>query len=358
MKRILIGAVLGLFISLSACAQNKKVEKTHVIGYYNVENLFDVYDDPVKNDAEFLPEGKNKWTQPKYEAKLGNIARVISEMAKTNGKFHTILGVSEIENRLVLEDLVAQPAIAKANYQIIHYESPDRRGIDVALLYRPDQFRFVESESIPFDFESEEIEFDMDKERQPEFKTRDVLMVRGYIGEEHFAFYVAHLPSRYGGKGGDLRSRGAEIIYEHAVKMMKKYPEIKISVFGDMNDNPTDLSIAKYLRGREKPEQVGEYDFFCPFTSMLKKGYGSLAYRGEWNIYDIGLVNKNLLDAPNGGYKIQKIGRKKNYGVVFKKPFMIQQEGYYKGYPFRAFSSGVFQNGYSDHFPTYIVIGK
>lgn len=331
--------------------------KNYVIGFYNLENLFDTYDDPAKNDEEFLPDGANQWTEAKYQKKLHNMATVIAAMAEANGVFHAVLGVCEIENRLVLEDLVSQEEIAKANYQIVHYDSPDNRGVDVGLLYRPDCFTYLDSESLPFTFDSD-IEFSMDEEQQENFKTRDILMVHGQIDGEDFAFYVAHLPSRYGGKGGDLRSRGAEIIYDHAMEMMEKYPGIKIVVMGDMNDNPTDVSMYGYLHAEEFSEEVGPDDFFCPFISMLKKGYGSIAYRGEWSIYDNILVNYTLLNAPDGGLKIKKTGKKGNYGVVFKRPFMITQEGQYKGYPFRTFSNGSFIGGYSDHFPTFIVIGK
>ena len=183
-------------------------------------------------------------------------------------------------------------------------------------------------------------------------------MVRGLLGGEMFAFFVAHLPSRIGGKGMDLRSRGAEIIYEHSVRLMKEYPGIKIMVMGDMNDNPTDESMAVYMHGRENISEVGAQDFFSPFTSMLKAGYGSLAYRGEWNIYDIILVNEPLVNAKPGSLRIIPIVKGKYYGRVFSKPFMVQQSGQYKGTPFRTFSSGTFINGYSDHYPTYIVVSN
>ena len=361
---------LLLFLSVFACAQGRQnrqnAEKNYIIGFYNLENLFDIYDDPAKNDEEYLPDGKNKWTQEKYEKKLANMAKVIRSMKNDNGVYHTILGVSEIENRLVLEDLVSQPAIADANYQIVHYDGPDRRGVDVALLYRPDQFKFLDSESIPYTFDSKNIEFsEMTKEQQDYFRTRDILMVHGLIDGEHFAFYVAHLPSRAGGKkgGDDLRSRGGEIMYEHAKMMEQKYPGIKIVCMGDMNDNPTDNSMAKYLRGKEKPEEVGKDDFFSPFLSMLKAGYGSLCYQGTWSIYDLELVNWNLLNAPDGGLKLKQVIKpKKNkpgfYGIVYHQPWMTTQEAQYKGYPFRTFSNGSFINGYSDHYPTYIVVTK
>ena len=356
MKRSFIVAALLLLMSLSASAQ--KTQQNYVIGFYNLENLFDTYDDPVKNDSEFLPEGKNKWTQAKYEKKLHNMAKVIRSMADNNKRWHTILGISEIENRLVIEDLVSQPEIADANYQIVHYDSPDRRGVDVALLYKPDQFTYLDSEAIPFDFNSD---IDFSDTDTSYFKTRDILMVHGLIAGEHFAFYVAHLPSRIGGKGGNLRSRGAEIIYNHSREMEAKYPGIKIVAMGDMNDNPTDDSMAKYLHGQERLENVTPTEFFSPYISMLKAGYGSLCYQGVWSIYDLELVNYNLAHAPDGGLKIQPVTKnhgKEYYGVVFKRPWMTTQKGQYKGYPFRTFSNGAFVGGYSDHYPTYIVIGK
>lgn len=356
MKRSFIVAALLILMSLSASAQ--KTQQNYVIGFYNLENLFDIYDDPVKNDNEFLPEGKNKWTQAKYEKKLHNMAKVIRSMADNNKRWHTILGISEIENRLVIEDLVSQPEIADANYQIVHYDSPDRRGVDVALLYKPDQFTYLDSESIPFDFNSD---IDFSDTDTSYFKTRDILMVHGLIAGEHFAFYVAHLPSRVGGKGGNLRSRGAEIIYNHSREMEAKYPGIKIVAMGDMNDNPTDDSMAKYLHGQERLENVTPTEFFSPYISMLKAGYGSLCYQGVWSIYDLELVNYNLAHAPDGGLKIQPVTKnhgKEYYGVVFKRPWMTTQKGQYKGYPFRTFSNGAFVGGYSDHYPTYIVIGK
>lgn len=359
MKHRLYTILFLLSLSIGLCAQDgEKGKRNYVIGFYNLENLFDTYDDPAKNDEEFLPEGKNKWTEAKYTKKLHNMASVIRTMADANGRFHTILGVSEIENRLVLEDLVSQPEIADANYQIVHYDGPDRRGVDVALLYKPEQFTYIDSESIPFTFEGSAIEFSMNREQQKKFRTRDILMVHGTIDGEHFAFYVAHLPSRIGGKGGDLRSRGGEIIYNHALGMMEKYPGIKVAVMGDMNDNPTDDSMAVYLHGKENPQEVGKTDFYSPFLSMYKQGFGSLAYQGEWSIYDLILINENLLNAPEGGLKIRTADKKGHYGVVFRRPFMVTQKGQYKGYPFRTFSNGSFIGGYSDHFPTYIVVSK
>ncbi|MBQ7610304.1 MAG: endonuclease/exonuclease/phosphatase family protein [Bacteroidales bacterium] len=353
MKRILYTLILlALLVPASSCAQGKR---SYVIGFYNLENLFDTYHDEGKNDYEYLPDGANQWTEAKYTKKLHNMASVIRAMKDENKVWHAVLGVSEIENRHVLEDLVSQPEIAEANYQIVHYDGPDRRGVDVALLYRPNLFKVLESKSIPFDFNSS-IEFSLNEEEKAYFRTRDILMVRGMLGNEMFAFFVAHLPSRIGGKGGDLRSRGGEIMYQESMRLMAEYPGIKIVAMGDMNDNPTDPSMAVYMHGKENIDEVEQEDFFSPFVSMLKSGYGSLAYQGEWNIYDIIVVNANLCRGE--GLKIRPIVKKKFYGRIFNPPFMTQQEGPYAGTPFRTFSGGAFIGGYSDHYPTYIVVSN
>ena len=353
MKRVVYFVLIFLLIiPLMSCAQGKR---SYVIGFYNLENLFDTYHDEGKNDYEYLPDGANQWTEAKYAKKLHNMASVIRAMKDENKVWHALLGVSEIENRHVLEDLVSQPEIAEANYQIVHYDGPDRRGVDVALLYRPNQFKVLESKSIPFDFNSS-IEFSLNEEEKAYFRTRDILMVRGMLGNEMFAVFVAHLPSRIGGKGSDLRSRGGEIMYQESMKLMEAYPDIKIVAMGDMNDNPTDPSMAVYMHGKENIDEVGKEDFFSPFVSMLKSGYGSLAYQGEWNIYDIIVVNANLCRGE--GLKIRPIVKKKFYGRIFNPPFMTQQEGPYAGTPFRTFSGGAFIGGYSDHYPTYIVVSN
>ena len=358
MKKTLyiIAALALLMLPRTANAQK---HKSYVIGFYNLENLFDTYHDEGKNDYEYLPDGANEWTEEKYAKKLRNMARVIADMKKDNGAWHAVLGVSEVENRHVLEDLVSEPAIAEANYQIVHYDGPDRRGVDCALFYRPEVFTYITSESIPFTFEPSRIDWSAWTEEEKEaFRTRDILMVRGTIDGEMFAFFVCHLPSRLGGKGADLRPRGAEIAYMRAMELQEEFPGIKIVVMGDMNDNPTDVSMTEYLHGKEFRDDLDDEDFFNPFLSMIKAGYSSLYYRGEGNIFDIVMVNKALADAEDDTFEIQPILKKKFYGRIFSKPYMTNQSGQYKGTPFRTFSNGAFVGGFSDHYPTYIVIKK
>ncbi len=331
--------------------------RSYILGFYNLENLFDTYHDEGKNDNEYLPDGANQWTEVKYAKKLHNMAVVIRAMADENKAFHSVLGVSEIENRHVLEDLVSQPEIAKANFQIVHYDGPDRRGVDVALLYRPEHFKVIESQSIPFTFEGSSIDFGMTAEEKDYFRTRDILMVRGLLDGEMFAFFVAHLPSRLGGKSSALRDRGGEIIYQRSMELMRDFPGIKIVAMGDMNDNPTDASMTKYVNAKEKISDVGPENFFSPFISMYKAGYGSLAYRGVWSIFDIIIVNSNLCDPPKGTLAIMPIVNKKYYARIFHQPFMANQGGQYKDTPKRTLAdTGV--EGYSDHYPTYIVVSN
>ena len=173
---------------MSAASVPAQSRHNYVVGFYNLENLFDTYNDPVKNDEEYLPDGKNEWTEVKYQKKLHNMATVIAEMAKANGAFHTILGVSELENRLVLEDLVSQPELAGANFQIVHYDGPDRRGVDVGLLYRADQFEYLDSESIPFSFADTQVPITLTQDEQDNFSPRRMGLRRSYydrLGRYH-----------------------------------------------------------------------------------------------------------------------------------------------------------------------------
>ena len=355
MRRFIL-AVSCLFVLTTAVHAGG--DRKYVVGFYNVENLFDTVHDEGKDDAEFLPDGKSAWTEGKYNLKLRNIATVIKAMADENGCYHSIIGLAEVENRGVLKDLVKQKDIAPAKYRIVHHEGPDTRGIDVALLYKPSDFKLIGSESIPFDLSRTRVPVESKDSLQAVFKTRDILMVHGRLAGEEVAVYVAHLPSRLGGRGGNLRDVGAEIIYNHAMRMSAAHPGIKIVVMGDMNDDPVDESQVVWLHARETLSETTDADFFCPFISMLKDGYGSMEYRGTWEIFDNILVNSTLAKAPQGGLRIQQTDDRGHYGRVFKVPFNTQQTGNYKGTPFRTFSYGAFINGYSDHYPTFIVLGK
>ena len=354
------GWLVTLFAALAlfqACSV-RIPDDAYVIGFYNVENLFDAEHDRGKSDQAFLPDGENNWTQEKYEKKVVNIAEVIKAMADRNGRWHTVLGMAEVENDRVLEALVADPQIAEAGYEFIHFEGPDVRGIDCAMLYRPSQFKVLETRTLPYDFKTRKgIVFEKTPEEQRAFKTRDVLFVRGLLEGAPFAFYVCHWPSRTGDKGSDLRCRAAEIVYDDIQAVEAQHPGIKVVVMGDMNDNPEDECMAVWLRGRETIEEMQEGDLFSPFLRMHKDGFGSEEYHGEWNIFDCIFVNGALAAPQDGSLRICKSDAF-HYGYIFDAPFLVQQEGRYAGTPKRTLSGGQFLDGYSDHYPTYIVISK
>ncbi len=355
MKRIL---TLLAGLALLAGCMVQIPDDAYVIGFYNVENLFDAEHDRGKSDQAFLPDGENNWTQEKYEKKVANIAEVIKAMADKNGRWHTVLGMAEVENDRVLEALVADPQIAEAGYEFIHFEGPDVRGIDCAMLYRPSQFKVLETRTLPYDFNTRKgIVFEKTPEEQRAFKTRDVLVVRGLLEGAPFAFYVCHWPSRTGNKGSDLRCRAAEIVYDDIRALEAQHPGIRVVVMGDMNDNPEDECMAVWLRGRETIEEMQEGDLFSPFLRMHKDGFGSEEYHGEWNIFDCIFVNGALAAPEDGGLRICKSDAF-HYGYIFDAPFLTQQDGRYAGTPKRTISGGQFMDGYSDHYPTYIIISK
>ena len=358
MKTLRIIALLAALVLLAACVQSLP-DDAYVVGFYNVENLFDTVHDRGKNDEAFTPQGENAWTQDKYERKLSNIASVIRAMSEKNGRWHALLGLAEVENDRVLEDLVSCREIAEAGYKFVHEESPDVRGIDCALLYRPSQFKVLEVRTLPYDFNTKSgIVFEKTLQEQREFKTRDVLCVRGELAGERLAIYVCHWPSRSGDKGEDLRCRAAEIVHDDILAMEKRFPGINIIVMGDMNDNPEDLCMSGFLHGRETIAEMKKGDLFSPFLRMHKDGFGTQEYHGEWNIFDCIFVNAALTDTEaQGSLHILKSDHV-HYGYVFDPPFLTQQDGRYAGTPFRTFSGGQFIDGYSDHYPTYIIISQ
>ena len=316
--------------------------------FYNFENLFDTINDPEILDEEFTPDGPKKWNSVKYNKKIGNLERVLFDIAALDKNYPAVIGVSEVENRSVLEDVIATPKLAPANYRIVHYDSPDARGVDVAFFYRPDVFELEGSAPIPFTMEG-----------LPNFKTRDIVTMWGTIEGEPFYFMVAHWPSRLGGKEASApkRERAAEIMRRAADSVLRLDPATKVVMMGDFNDDATDDSITEVLGAKGDIRKLEPGDYYNPFINVLKAGYGTLAYQDAWNLFDNIVVSENLV--AGDGLKIRKASPKARfYGNIFSRPYMIQQEGQYKGYPLRTFVGNNFQGGYSDHFPVYIYIGK
>ena len=332
----------GLGIS-RVSAQEQQAYKVGLVGFYNLENLFDTIDDPMKQDEEFLPQGVNQWNTEKYTTKLHNMAYAISTIGTDwSPDGVAVLGVSEIENRTVLEDLVLQPEIKDRNYHIVHYESPDRRGVDVGLLYNPKYFKLVSSKSyrtvVP---------------DQPDFITRDQLLVSGLFDGEMMHFIVMHWPSRYGGEKRSLPGRvaAAELCRHIADSILNEDANAKIIMMGDYNDYPDNKSVTKYLRATGDMNNLGEGEFFNPMYDLHKKGIGTNYYNDVPGVLDQTIITPGLLPSDYSTYQFKN-------AKVHNKEFLKQHGGRYNGYPFRTFGSGVWMGGYSDHFPVYVILLK
>ena len=305
MKKTVLMLCMALFTVASLSAQ----DKPYSVVFYNLENLFDIYNDPETHDDEFTPQGVKQWNETRYQKKLYNMERVLFDIAAQQKEYPIVIGVSEIENRSVLEDLISQPKLKGANYRICHYDSPDARGVDVAFLYRPDVFKIQGSDNIKLHVEG-----------LPNFRTRDLVVMWGTIEDEPFYFLVSHWPSRLGGKEASQFKRDAcaKQIREIKDSLLRENPATKVIVMGDFNDDATDDSIVEVMGAKGKVKELESGDFFNPYNEMLRAGLGTLAYQDEWNLFDNICVTENLVNAERGKLKILK--GKKYYGNIFTRP--------------------------------------
>lgn len=344
MKNLLLLMIWSCGLSLSL-AQEKKEYHIISIGFYNLENLFDVYDDPNTFDEDFTSKGKEKWTESTYREKLGKMAFTISQIGQQETYLPpAILGVCEIENRDVLEDLIKEPALLPFNYGIVHFESPDLRGIDVGLLYRQDLFK-------PNNVESHELVLYDNRDPGKRVYTRDQLVVSGNLDGELVHFIVNHWPSRSGGEKYSSPKREAAAFLNKRIidSIQKKDPYAKIITMGDFNDDPHNKSLSKILNAKPKRADLQLKDMYNPMATISEKGIGSLAYRDGWNLFDQIIVSQGLLS--NEGYNFYK-------AEVFNPGFLRTPTGQYRGYPFRSFGGGGYSGGFSDHFPVYVLLIK
>ena len=355
-----IALVIMLLIGVGSYAQDKKF-KVHTIAFYNVENLFDVVNDPKINDEEFLPSGSMGWTEDKYNKKLSYLSRVISEIGTAeNPNSPTVLGVAEIENRKVLEDLVKQPALINKEYGVIHFDSPDRRGIDVGFLYQKQYFTPTSYKNIPLYVsyggeaakdEAEKTDDDTQADASTRrIFTRDQLLVTGLLDGEEIHFIVNHWPSRSGGekRSSPYREAAAALNKKIIDSLYKINPDAKIITMGDLNDGPYNKSIKKVLGAKGKKEEVEPKGLFNPMEDMSERGIGTLAYRDAWDLFDQMIVTEPLIRKDYTSFRFWKAG-------VFNKSYLTQTTGQYKGYPLRNWNGQV---GYSDHFPVYLYLIK
>lgn len=342
-QRIIFGLIF-LFVGYAHLVAQGQY-RIAAIGFYNLENLFDTVNDTTINDEDFLPTGANLWTPDKYREKQTNMAKVIAEIAaeKTPDGL-ALLGVAEIENRFVLEDLVKEPALASRHYQIVHYDSPDERGIDVGLLYNPKYFKVTASKVLP-------VLIIMDnQERQ---FTRDVLLVSGMFDGEPVHVMVNHWPSRRGGEKASepWRVAAAMVCKKAADSLLLADPQAKFVIMGDLNDDPSNNSVKEVLRGKKEKEEVRKGDTFNPFYNLYKKGLGTLAYRDAWSLFDQIILSPAWIQPESGGYQFFQAN-------VHGPNYLRQQSGQFKGYPYRTFVGTEYRGGYSDHFPTYFYAVK
>lgn len=331
--RTLLLLLLGT-LCFRAGAQ-KKTYQVRTIAFYNLENLFDTHNDTLTRDDDRTPDGADRWSEARLGRKLKNLARVLSEIGREIGASPPdIIGVCEVENRKVLEGLIGQPALHPFDYGIVHFNSPDHRGIDVGLLYRKGRFFPTEARSFRL------LLHDAEGKRK---YTRDQLVVSGLLDQEEVHLLVNHWPSRGGAalhsrafrKEAALRQRFLvdSILFHH--------PGAKIISMGDFNDNPTDPSMRILGRGRHPEEGL-----YNPMEKLFRQGTGSLAYRDRWNLFDQMLFSMSLIKPSPNTYGFWK-------ARVYQPSYLKTREGRYRGYPLRTYAGGRYQGGYSDHFPVY-----
>jgi hypothetical protein len=340
--------ILFIFIIIAfqpVFSQKKYEIKT--IAFYNLENLFDIVDDTLKLD-ETSPIMEIKENRAGiYQLKLNNMAKVLSEIGTDEAKNSpVIIGVAEIENYGVLEDLINTSFLKDKKYSIIHYDSPDIRGIDVGFLYQSSFFKPIYHETFELRL------WGADGYR---IFTRDQLLVSGYLGDELIHIIVNHWPSRRGGesKSRPNREKAAYLNTQIIAKIKETDPNPKIIIMGDLNDDPINSSLKNILKTKSKKSDVREGDIYNPMEEMFRLGQNTLAYRDNINLFDQIMFTSPLLTTTKdySTYKMYKAG-------IFKPQYLTTQTGKYKGYPFRSFGNGGFTGGYSDHYPVYIYLIK
>ncbi|TQD38488.1 endonuclease/exonuclease/phosphatase family protein [Haloflavibacter putidus] len=343
--------LLLIFICITSLsfAQSKKTYKVNTIAFYNVENLFDTENDPTKYDeASPMMEMSAALREEVYPKKLKNMAKVIAEIgADVTKNAPAIIGVAEVENRKVLEDLVNEPVLRDKNYGIIHEDSPDERGIDVALLYRKDVFK-------PKSVSSHTLKLFRKNNPEKRDHTRDQLLVSGLLDGDEMHFIVNHWPSRSGGEAASRskREKAAALNVKIIDSLMAIDPYSKIVTMGDFNDGPYNTSIKEVLGAKAEKEDTKVKELYNPMENMQKKqGIGTIAYRDSWDLFDQIIISQAFLKEDYSTYQYYKAG-------VFNPNYLVNPRGKYKGYPFRSFSGGGFTGGYSDHFPVYIYVIK
>jgi hypothetical protein len=334
--------VLTLLPFISLCQQHYK---RVVVGFYNLENFYDTVNNPIVNDDEFLPGGPRHYNTAVYLDKVEKLATVIAKIGRSfSADGPAILGVAEVENDTVLNDLVRHPLISDRNYRFVHYDSRDLRGVDVALLYNPGYFEVLQSFKLHVQLPggSKESAF-----------TRDVLWVKGLLLGEEVHVFVNHWPSRLGGETRSEPARMAAAKVSHRIidSLLQANANCKVIVMGDLNGDPVNNSVTKGLLANGHINTLRTGELYNPWWEKYKKGIGTLAYQDAWSLFDQIILSQGWLNQQQSGIFYYK-------AHVFNDSFLAENIGKYKGYPMRTWDGLSYRGGYSDHFPTYLVLLK
>ena len=334
LKSLMLFAVLMLLMLGSCSPLRNLADRNMTVAFYNVENLFDMQNEPGKQDGEFTPQGNKKWTMARYQTKLQDVSKVISSI--NEGDLPEIVGLAEVENEKVLNDLIQTGLLAKGKYAVVHQESPDFRGIDCALIYRQEEFKVLKHMAIPVHFEED-----------PNYKTRDILYVKGKAPDrEVFHIFVNHWPSRIGGleKTEPNRVEVARILKSKIDSVLKDDPKANIIVMGDMNDEPANKSVNEILNA-QNPEEGSSTLVNLMYPADME-GKGTYYYRGEWNMLDNLIVSQSLLD--NKGFRCAE-----KKGFIYHETWMEYKNRDGVATPNRTYGGPNYYGGVSDHFPVY-----
>lgn len=329
--------VIAFFLLNSVEAQREK--QNFKIMFYNVENYFDVVDDPDKADEEYLPGGIRGWNNTKYYAKQANISKVVSALGGWVPP--AIVGLCEVESNKALHDLTRMSPLKNLGYRYIHYESPDVRGIDVAMLYQPDQFTPHYSEAVPITF------------TDTTYKTRDLLYVAGTVNAsgDTLHLFVCHWPSRLGGEleSEDRRVQVAQHLRNKVDSIFKAAGLPNIVIMGDFNDQPSNTSILNTLGANPLNEGFEPDKLYNLAFRLEESGKGSHKYQGEWGMLDQIIVSGVLLDTKNNiSTTVQDMH-------VFDSDFLLEEDKAFLGErPKRTYVGMRYHGGFSDHLPVYV----
>lgn len=348
MKKLLfVGLFFICFYYNFSQSESNNHYKIITIGFYNLENLLDTIDDPDTKD-EYSPIIQLKTNKSKaYYKKIDNMASVISKIGKKKkNQSPDILGICEVENDNVINDLIESKYLKDDNYSFINIPSNDWRGIDVALLYKNEVFQVSDFKNYKLKAYNRE---------GFKVKTRDQILVSGYLDNELIHIIVNHWPSQRGGKRKTayLREKSAELTLNIINELKNEYDNPKIIIMGDFNENPSSKSFKKILKTTTYKKKLNSNNFYNPFEILYKSGYGTLGFRDNLNLFDQILISDNLV-VKNNDYKSFKFYKSN----IFNPNFLTTKKGKYKGYPYRSWSNGQFTGGYSDHYPVYIYLIK